>query len=79
MRKENKEIPLTKENIERIIPEIKEYLFENFETEISNIEAEMILEYFGEIIGKHYYNLGVSETISDMHEKIEDCVLLMKE
>jgi len=72
-------IPLSKAQKENAKEKIKEYIEENFETEIGNLQAEVFLDYITEHMGIYYYNKAVADALSFMTERIDDMYLLMKD
>jgi len=78
-RKENNAIPLTKEQEETAKVKIKEYILDNFDTDIGNLQSEIFLEFITKNIGAYYYNQGIADSMVFMTEKIEDFYLLMKD
>ena len=79
MRKKKDLIALTKEQKENAAENIKEYLCENFELDIGNLQADMFLDFITEKIGGCYYNKAVIEAIAAMTDKVDDLYLLLKD
>jgi uncharacterized protein (DUF2164 family) len=81
MRKRDKDeiIPLTKEQKENACDKIKEYMAENFELDIGNLQAGIMLDYIAKNIGIYYYNQAVADSLSFITQKAEDLYLLMKD
>tara|TARA_B100000959_G_C14455963_1_gene408837 strand:- start:37 stop:312 length:276 start_codon:yes stop_codon:yes gene_type:complete len=65
-------IELTKAEVADIIPSIKRYVLEEWEEEIGNLKAELLLNYFIKEIGPYAYNRGVSDAESFFRSKLED-------
>ncbi|MEX0322357.1 MAG: DUF2164 domain-containing protein [Puniceicoccaceae bacterium] len=65
-------IELSKEEIEDIIPSIKKYIEEEFEEEIGDLKAKLLLNYFLKEIGPYAYNRGVKDAESFFRSKLED-------
>lgn len=65
-------IELTKEQIEDVVPSIKKYIEEEFEEEIGDLKAKMLLNYFLKEIGPYAYNKGVKDAESFFRAKLED-------
>jgi len=58
---------------------IKNYVLENYDIEIGNLQAEIFLDFISEHLGAYYYNQGVSDSMTFMVDKVEDFYLLMKD
>ncbi len=65
-------IELTKDEVADIIPSIKRYVLEEWEEEIGDLKAELLLNYFIKEIGPYAYNRGVSDAESFFRSKLED-------
>jgi uncharacterized protein (DUF2164 family) len=78
-RKDDTTIPLTKEQKENAVAKIKEYVLENFDVEVGNLQSEIFLDFITEHIGVYYYNKGIADSMAFMTDKIEDFYLLMKD
>ena len=72
-------IPLTKEQRENAVAQIKEYILENFDADIGRLQSEIFLDFITEHIGVCYYNKGVADSMAFITDKIEDFYLLMKD
>jgi uncharacterized protein (DUF2164 family) len=70
---------LNPEQQEEVREVLKHYFTEEFELEIGNLQADIFIDFLSEHVGKHYYNLGVSDTMQAIKEKAEDLVLLLKD
>ena len=68
----------TKEQLAEIQPALAEYMRENFDIEISGMQAKFFIHFITDELGKHYYNRGVEDAIAEMSRKIEDVYLLMR-
>jgi uncharacterized protein (DUF2164 family) len=68
----------TKEQLSEILPALAEYMRENFEMEISGMQAKFLINFITDELGKHYYNRGVEDAIAEMSRKIEDVYLLVR-
>lgn len=79
MKKTDDTIPLTKEQKTKAALKIKEYIAENFELDIGNLQAGFFLDFITKNIGIYYYNQAVSDSMSLITEKIDDMYLLMKD
>ncbi|MCW8837693.1 MAG: DUF2164 domain-containing protein [Thiovulaceae bacterium] len=60
-------VELSKENIEDIVPRIKDYMFKEFDLEIGGFEAEFLLDFFNKELGNKIYNKALLE-ISDEYK-----------
>lgn len=69
----------TKEQQEELREALKEYFVTELDTDLGNLQSDMLIEFLHENVGKHYYNLGVTDTIAGIEEKAKDLVLLIKE
>ena len=70
---------LTKEQKEKAIVKIKEYIEENFDFEISNMQSGFFVDFISENIGVYFYNKAVADSMSFMIDKTDDLYLLMKD
>ena len=57
---------------------IQNYISENFDTEISGLQASFLVDFISENLGKCYYNNAIADSIAFMIEKTEDLYLIMK-
>jgi len=58
---------------------IKEYVLENFDVELGNLQSEFFLDFITEHIGVHYYNKAIADAQAFVTDKVEDMYLLMKD
>lgn len=65
-------IELTKEEIKEILPSIQKYVREEFEEEIGELKARLLLNYFLKEVGPYAYNQGVGDAEKYFRERIED-------
>ena len=79
MKKKENTLTLSKEQKTAAIIKIKEYITENFDTEIGSLQAEIFLDYLTNNIGVYYYNNAIADSMTFISEKIEDMYLLMKD
>jgi len=79
MRKKKDIITLTKEQKENAIEAIRDYILDNFELEIGNLQSDMFLDFITEHIGVYYYNKAVIDSLSAMTDKVDDLYLLLKD
>lgn len=54
-------IKFDKEQRAAIVSRIQRYFVDEMESEIGNIPAEMLLNFFSEQVGAHYYNKGLAD------------------
>lgn len=79
MKRKKETLPLTKMQKDSAIINIKNYVLENYDIEIGNLQAEIFLDFISEHLGAYYYNQGVSDSMTFMVDKVEDFYLLMKD
>jgi uncharacterized protein (DUF2164 family) len=72
-------IPITKEKKAEASSKLKEYIHENFDMDIGNLQAGIMLDFITENIGVYYYNQAIADSLSFITEKAEDMYLLMKD
>ena len=64
-------INISRKNKDKITHNLQEWLRENLEQEIGNLDAEFLLDYFTENLGGFYYNQALSDVHSLIAEKTE--------
>lgn len=69
----------SKEQRDGVKQALQKYFADELEMELTNLQADLLLEFLNDEIGKNYYNLGVTDAIAAIKEKAEDLVLLVKE
>jgi len=79
LRKKETALKLSKEQKLAAVGYIKDYLQDNFEIEIGNLQSEIFLDSITEKIGPFYYNIAVADSIGTMTERVEDLYVLMKD
>jgi uncharacterized protein (DUF2164 family) len=79
MRKRDDTILLTKEQKTNASAKIKEYIDENFEITIGNLQAEIFVDFISKHVGIYYYNQAIADSLSFFNEKADDLYLLMKD
>ena len=79
MKKKDAAIALSKEQKANAAAKIKEYIADNFDLEIGNLQANFFVDFITDTIGVYYYNKAVADSMSLMAERIEDLYLLMKD
>jgi len=70
---------LTKEQKQAAATKIRDYIYENFDTEIGNMQSDFLIDYITEHIGAYYYNKGVADSMAFITDKTDDMYLLMKD
>ena len=75
----NKPIPLSKTQKEAAIAGLRHYLSENHEIDLSNLQADMLLDHITAHIAPAFYNKALADAIAFMTEKADDMYLLMKD
>lgn len=65
-------IELSTEEVREILPSIKRYIAEEFDAEIGEMKAQLLLDYFLKEIGPYAYNKGVNDGENYFREKMED-------
>ena len=78
-REEDKNAMLTKEQREKSIAKIKEYITEDLNIEISSMQSGFLIDFITDNISGYYYNKAIADSIFFMTEKTEDLYLLMKD
>lgn len=58
---------------------LQKYFSEELEVEIGSLQADILVDFLDEHVGRHYYNLGVTDAMTVLKEKTEDLVMLMKD
>ena len=71
-------ITLKKEIRKNLIEEIKRFFWNERDEELSDLAAEIILDFVLNTIGPHIYNVGINDAYGFMNEKIEDLFGLEK-
>jgi uncharacterized protein (DUF2164 family) len=65
-------ISLTKEAKKQAIQSIKKYIAENFEEEIGDLKADLLLDFFLKEIGPTIYNHAISDAQAYLQNKVVD-------
>ena len=65
-------IMLPKDTEAKIKNSIKQYFYENMETEIGDLKATLFLDYFLKEIGPTIYNQAIHDAQSVMIDKVND-------
>ena len=79
MKRKEPVIELSKEQRKNAAKKIKEYITENFEFEIGNLQSEIFLDYITDNVGVYYYNNAVADSLSFVVKKVDELYLLMKD
>ena len=78
-RDKNENAILTKEQRDKAIEKIKEYMTEKLDIEISGMQAGFLVDFITDNISVYYHNRAVADSMKFMSNKIEDLYLLMKD
>lgn len=79
MKRQADVITLSKEQKTNAAVKIKDYVMENFDIEIGNLQSGIFVDFITNNIGVYYYNKAIADSLSFMTEKAEDLYLLMKD
>ena len=66
------EIELRREVREVLVESLKRYFWNERDEEITNLGAELLLDYIVNNIGPHIYNKAIEDSYAYMYERIED-------
>jgi len=72
------EIELKKETREVLIENLKRYFWKERDEEITNLGAELMLDFIVNDIGPYIYNKAIEDSYAYMNERIEDLLGLEK-
>lgn len=72
------EIELKKEIREVLIENLKKYYWNDRDEELSNLGAELLLDFIVNNIGPYIYNKAIEDSYAYMNERIEDMLGLEK-
>ena len=75
----NTPYPFSKDQQAEIREALKKYFLTELEIEISDLQADLMIRFLDEKVGRYYYNLGVMDTMTAVKEQAENLVLLIKE
>ena len=64
-------IKFSAENKAVIVQKIKMYFREELQQDIGQFDAEFLLDFFSEEMGGYYYNQGLADARTLLHEKLE--------
>ena len=72
------EIELKKEIRELLVGNLKRYFWNERDEELSNLGAELLLDFIVNDIGPYIYNQAIEDSYAYMNERIEDLLGLEK-
>ncbi|MHB8072171.1 DUF2164 domain-containing protein [Desulfosporosinus fructosivorans] len=72
------EIELKKEVRAVLVESLKSYYWNERDEEITNLGAELMLDFILKEIGPYIYNKGIEDSYDYMNERIEDLLGLQK-
>ncbi len=72
-------LPLPKDRRAEIRLALQAYFLDELEMELSDLQADLFLDFLATTIGNHFYNLGVTDTIAAIKDKASDLVLLLRD
>lgn len=72
------EFQFSKEQTEELKAAISAYFLDELDVEVGSLQAEMFIDFLHQHAGKHYYNLGVTDTMNVMRDRTEDLIMLLK-
>ncbi|MCO1602243.1 DUF2164 domain-containing protein [Desulfosporosinus nitroreducens] len=72
------EIDLKKEVREVLTEDLKRHFWNERDEELSNLGAELLLDFIINNIGPYIYNQGIEDSYAYMSERIEDLLSLEK-
>lgn len=65
-------IKFSREETAAMVRDIQDYFREELESEIGNIPAEMLMDFFSEQVGAYYYNRGLYDAQAILQKKLDD-------
>ena len=77
--KEKPIIEFEKEQRELIIKDLQQFLYDECEVELGNLNARRLLDYAAKTLGPLYYNRAVEDAAAFMADKADDLFMLMKD
>lgn len=66
-----KQIKFEKLEREAIVASIQRYFVKELESEIGNISAQQLLQFFGEVVGPFYYNQGLRDAQATLMRQVD--------
>lgn len=70
---------LKREQVRALADKIMDYCMENFDTEIGNLEAEIMVDFITTHFGPYFYNQGMFDAMNEMKDKVDDLFIIMKD
>ncbi|MFT4629707.1 MAG: hypothetical protein ACI9WC_003624 [Arenicella sp.] len=67
-------IEFSNEEKEFIVSKLKNYFDRELDSEITQFEAEFLIDFFSKEVGSYYYNKGLSDAQSLINLKLDDVV-----
>ena len=68
------DIQFSNEEKELIVERVKNYFTAELAQDISQFDAEFLIDFFSEQIGNYYYNKGLADAQSLINIKLEDII-----
>jgi uncharacterized protein (DUF2164 family) len=65
-------IKLSRERRADLVKEVREYFSEQFDEEVGDLKAELLLDFFVERLGPAVYNTAIRDAHAFIQEKLED-------
>ncbi len=75
----NKKDLISKDDREDCKFKLQKYFNENFEDDLSGLQATLLIDFIEESLGKYFYNKGVEDSIVAIKDKSDDLYLLMED
>jgi uncharacterized protein (DUF2164 family) len=57
-------LTIPKEEKENLIAQVQAFFLDEYDEEISNLKAELLLDFFASKLEAHYYNKGIDDATS---------------
>lgn len=67
-----------KQQLDALVPKLKEWLDNELELEATGLQVQLLLRYITEEVGIYYYDRGVTDAIDQITRNVEDLYALMK-
>ena len=67
-------IEFSSEEKEIIVERVKKYFVAELDQDISQFEAEFLIDFFSKQIGDYYYNKGLADAQSLINVKLDDII-----